>query len=573
MTIFTNISQTNSGGSDIDIEKIANTDLSNLTAVGETHFANKSLSNIDALGQAKFLNKQMITNCLISATSGLVTASGDTLTVPSGLIFLIPNGVDATTSMIKNIEITTSVATTFTESSSQYGTRVLFYNSDNTLTSYLQSEIEYDSVLKYWKANGSKIVAKNLATYYWDGSDISSFIPEQVATIEMSSMGAVLDTKANISFDNLADSAKNISNWSSNVSNCFVEIPQDIKLELDNGTLTIKAGSKVYVPNGAGVFDVITTASDLTMSQSAYTDTYMIYRDNNNGFARESLGRCFSGSTAPSGYSYMLWYDTTNNLVKRTTDGGSTWISGCSLPIALVSTVANTSTTINQVFNGFGYIGSTKFILPGVKGLIPNGTKPDGSFKSISLNIAEVRIMTGASTDSEVIGVVGVNSINNYHTPELVYDEASNYMYHSGEIVYQIPYTNSYSQVSGKIDTNIKFKSVFHATDYSDIAGLDDYIIERQEPTSDNNYTWYRKYKSGWVEQGRLTSVTGGTSAQITLPIPLSNYNISLVMISGDTNMQNEVLCAYDTTSTGFKVASISDSSTSRYFRWMVCGK
>lgn len=189
MTIFTNISQTNSGGSDIDVEKIANTDLSNLTAVGETHFANKSLSNIDAVGQAKFLNKQMITNCLISATSGLVTASGNTLTVPSGLIFLIPNGVDATTSMIKNIETITSVTTTFTESSSQYGTRVLFYNSDNTLTSYLQSEIEYDNVLKYWKANGSKIVAKNLATYYWDGSDISSFIPEQVATIEMSSMG------------------------------------------------------------------------------------------------------------------------------------------------------------------------------------------------------------------------------------------------------------------------------------------------------------------------------------------------------------------------------------------------
>ena len=27
-------------------------------------------------------------------------------------------------------------------------------------------------------------------------------------------------------------------------------------------------------------------------------------------------------------------------------------------------------------------------------------------------------------------------------------------------------------------------------------------VIDFQEPTSANNYTWYRKYKSGWVEQG-----------------------------------------------------------------------
>ena len=36
-----------------------------------------------------------------------------------------------------------------------------------------------------------------------------------------------------------------------NISNCITEIPQDIKLELNNhGTLKLKAGSKVYVPNG-----------------------------------------------------------------------------------------------------------------------------------------------------------------------------------------------------------------------------------------------------------------------------------------------------------------------------------
>lgn len=36
----------------------------------------------------------------------------------------------------------------------------------------------------------------------------------------------------------------------SQITNCITEIPQDIKLELVDGTLTLKAGSKVYIPNG-----------------------------------------------------------------------------------------------------------------------------------------------------------------------------------------------------------------------------------------------------------------------------------------------------------------------------------
>ena len=42
-----------------------------------------------------------------------------------------------------------------------------------------------------------------------------------------------------------------------------------------------------------------------------------------------------------------------------------------------------------------------------------------------------------------------------------------------------------------------------------------DYIIAWQNPTSSNNYTWYRKYKSGWVEQG-------GSQAQGTVNLPVT---------------------------------------------------
>lgn len=51
-------------------------------------------------------------------------------------------------------------------------------------------------------------------------------------------------------------------------------------------------------------------------------------------------------------------------------------------------------------------------------------------------------------------------------------------------------------------------------------------VIAFQAPTAANNYTWYRKYKDNWVEQGgfyQMTSTTG--NYYVVLPITMSNTN------------------------------------------------
>lgn len=58
------------------------------------------------------------------------------------------------------------------------------------------------------------------------------------------------------------------------------------------------------------------------------------------------------------------------------------------------------------------------------------------------------------------------------------------------------------------------------ASNTSAINGAD-YVVASQLPTALNNYTWYRKYKSGWVEQGGVTS-TDGTQ---TLPVEMADTN------------------------------------------------
>ena len=54
-----------------------------------------------------------------------------------------------------------------------------------------------------------------------------------------------------------------------------------------------------------------------------------------------------------------------------------------------------------------------------------------------------------------------------------------------------------------------------------------DVVVDYQAPTAANNYTWYRKYASGWVEQGGSTPIPNTTNAwattQISLPIEMAN--------------------------------------------------
>lgn len=51
-----------------------------------------------------------------------------------------------------------------------------------------------------------------------------------------------------------------------------------------------------------------------------------------------------------------------------------------------------------------------------------------------------------------------------------------------------------------------------------------DYVVATQEPTSANGYTWFRKYKSGWVEQGGITTFAqhdANTSKVNTVSLPV----------------------------------------------------
>lgn len=310
-----------------------------------------------------------------------------------------------------------------------------------------------------------------------------------------------------------------VKNLSPMMTNCITDIPQDIKLTLSNGTLALKSGSNIYYPNGSGVFTKVTTSTDYTVSVGSPTGNRVLLPIVNSAgtsfsFLTAQNGlNLFSGATAPTvTVSTAYWYDTTNNIIKRTQDTGATWstISGAyiCLPICLTTFSNGSVTSIDQIFNGFGYIGSTVFALPGVKGLIPNGRNADGTLKSTefvlnSVKTQQVSYVGYICVDSTGIGIFG-QSVTEYQE-----DKNLNFDIYAGSYFYRcicgIVYYSSNSITS--MDT----KTPFHALDWNDkstIAGFSMPSNKYINLTLGASGSTYTAPANGWFYFAKIASAS-----------------------------------------------------------------
>lgn len=215
------------------------------------------------------------------------------------------------------------------------------------------------------------------------------------------------------------------------ITNCITEIPQDIKLEINNGIITLKAGSKVY--NGNGVLK--TTTTDISSVNANYDGQVLIALSKDfdvllTGFVPGETVSELPTSTA----SFKIYYNTTDKkCYLDTTDG---W-QECSLPIALGTSTVSSWVSIDQVFNGFGFVGSTIFALPGIKGLSPNGNDSlTGIKKNNIISIENILTYTCPNITANVILELYANKIAinsqafDKPTIDLIFfDEINNYNY------------------------------------------------------------------------------------------------------------------------------------------------
>lgn len=81
-------------------------------------------------------------------------------------------------------------------------------------------------------------------------------------------------------------------------------------------------------------------------------------------------------------------------------------------------------------------------------------------------------------------------------------------------------------------------------------------VIAFRAPTSANNYTWYRKYADGWVEQGQTKLTLSDAEATYTLPITMDSGYYELFIGFNQTSNGTTMPSTYNRTTTSFTVNS-----------------
>lgn len=231
---------------------------------------------------------------------------------------------------------------------------------------------------------------------------------DTTSSMQIDTVGArntKLQGYANTSLSNLSsDGQMVVDSQNGTISNCILEIPQNLKLEIVNNTPVMKAGSIVTFTGST--YATLTTTTDssvgtltntdgeyfLTMSGianvpgvGAYIAVNKSYSGNSSGYPTQNL------DTATS------YYNTDEKKWYRWTSSG--WLELSRYPLAIVKrengvwSFAKDSNGNDMIFNGAGFIGHHEFIYPSITPLCPDGYNADGTLKSVRPTTSALQII------------------------------------------------------------------------------------------------------------------------------------------------------------------------------------
>ena len=266
------------------------------------------------------------------------------------------------------------------------------------------------------------------------------------------------------------------------LTNCILEIPQNIKYTLEDGTLTIKAGTIITVPYGTT--DQSTTYPVGATFLNNNFKVVKTYFNNNKFFVQAEVqadivsggggepdgsgrtaiinltsnaaedyltDRQVSGDNPTVTQNYSGVYNTTTNRVGKNPNNLTIdYTNVRSFPLLqLIETETEKYGNVKQVFNGMGYIGAAVFVLPGLKWIAPNGKNADGSNNNIEGHLdyvyteqilnTHVKLLTFYSEFTGELRDVGqgtifdyVNTVDELQNLGYAYVRTENQMYVNG---------------------------------------------------------------------------------------------------------------------------------------------
>lgn len=285
--------------------------------------------------------------------------------------------------------------------------------------------------------------SESLGNYYTKGQ-VDDLLGAKQDTLVSGTNIKTINSTSVLGSGNLALADQSLSNLNSTgqmvvdsangtISNCILDIPQNIKLEFSNGMVTLKAGSVIVLTGDT--YSTIITTQDITWSSSTQANTKQYLFITKYGFAgglygRSNLNKADSGPNLPAdGSTYLTFFNTTDKIIYQWNPNNSEWESTTlCYPLGIIEIGENGNITgfakdsngNDMIFNGAGFIGHHAFVYPNVKALIPNGLNADGTLKSTPVTINSLYITELSNKGSNIYDyTVGLTSysvqVNKYY--------------------------------------------------------------------------------------------------------------------------------------------------------------
>ena len=157
-----------------------------------------------------------------------------------------------------------------------------------------------------------------------------------------------------------------------------ITIPNNVRLTLSNGVLTFLDGSTYFIPNGIGVLQRTTQSGNIS-ADTVHNTKEIVFTDGTD-LNLIPVEYFYTGRIEPTGGNHPdLWFDTIDNIIKYRSDNASSWETGYSFPLGLVTTNSSSVIALDMIYNGFVEVNNMLFVMPDVEGVCPNGFDFEGN--------------------------------------------------------------------------------------------------------------------------------------------------------------------------------------------------
>ena len=431
--------------------------------------------------------------------------------------------------------------------------------------------------------NGTDYSAKHYASQAANSAQNAGQTASEIESLKLSNQDlSNLSTAGQAILDNKLNKTQ--------ITNCILELPERVKIEVNNGTVTVKAGSVAIFPYGttdlSDTYPIGPTLldSNLIVEDTQYTDgKFFVWLKIPNDITRTFTGnnhiyiysKLANNGTLNIAGTHAVWcgptyvsgtaafYNTTTNLIEAYIDGTA---SGeyFSFPMCKIS-VTDGVVSVENITNGMCDFGNMLIIDKGIKGLAPDGRSADGSLKNLTLTSRYLHVFVGATGHTQKIVTIwgSIGYRNDYYTesetmPDMTglnymtwYNPEINYVYltnnggESWEQVYTFHAVYYETDTSGK---KIDFQAYkpFQAVDNSH---LKNYLSKKAEidlsnctkPYVTQTYvsgtSGYRLWSDGWCEQWGVVQLHVNSTVTVSL---LKTYiNTNYVVLTNFRNSAN----------------------------------